>query len=318
MRTIGQKSFGFFLVLACATAVIFCLPSNYGWAWGAAIQIWALFGLWKLYVMSEPAPAEQEGETLSMRLSRSLFSRRQHEQGTLTERLSHADSMAVLVLGGAVIFSLLVAGYQGFSLSGALSGNAYALLYLIALSFCLGVIAFLAQLYAVRGDFTQVGLCLLLLVFLGALVLAFGRHGLAAEGGFPLRWWMEEGRGTWMLLHTHEGLSPFAFRVQMMGGYSAFLPWLVMMPICLSFLAALAHPQRKPVGPMTGLMIIAGLVFYDLYAVRDLYHYAVIIPGWTAVCLAWGRSGYGPQRLTIPLCTSRWRTRSAAIYLNTI
>lgn len=293
MTSIGPKSFTLYLLLVIASAVAFCLPQHYGWSWGVIIQFWALFGLAKLYRMSEPN-AQDDKQKLSWQLMTSLFRRQQQEADDMSDRLRRFDSFALLIAGSLMVLVAILSGYTGVADDAAMGRAAYATLYIVAQIFCLGVIAFLAQLYAINTKYVWIGFTLLAALAGAMMATAFWRYGLGATPNFVTGWITTPAQGTDVYLLPHENMSPFGWRLTAMGAAGAVLPWIALTPMAFSFLRAIMHPFRHKWSPLFGLALMYFLGFYDLYGTRDAWHFAIVLPGWAALALAWGRTGYGP------------------------
>lgn len=292
MSNIGRASFLAFLGLILLTAAAFCLPSGYAWSWGIVIQLWALFGFMKLYHLGDVAAYEGRQAGLSNRLMDSLKRRLSVESDELAGRLGRPDSLAVLTAGSLMVLCVLAGAYTQIVDEASIRRALYITLYLSAQIFCLGVIAFLSQLYAARRDFLVVGFFSFFALATTMCIYALGRYGLsdAAWGG------LLPPQGTDIYLQGHEGLSPAMLRVRAMGVSGAVLPWLAVLPMALPLLGQLFHPARGKSVVVFALILMAALGFYDLLGVRGHYHFLIVLPAWAALCLAWGRTGYGPLR----------------------
>lgn len=302
MISIGHTSFCFFLFLIAVTAAVFCLPYQYGWGWGLVIQFWAIFGFVRLYHLSEPVREDTPHKKLSVRLRDSLFRRTNAENDYVTGRLGRIDSFAVLIAGALLAVWIILAAYLGSGAEAALSQSLYVAVYLIAQLFCFGVIAFLAQLYAAQDRYVMAGFFACLALMVTALVYTIARYGLAGEA---------EASGLTLYLLGSEDVSPFALRRAALGWGGALLPWVALAPIMLTLIGVLFHPARRKLITGLALGLVVCLAFYDLYAARGPFHYLIVIPGWAALTLAWGRSGYGP--LWTPWMTSRHKRTSRAL-----
>lgn len=298
MSNIGRTSFLLFLGLIMLTAAAFCLPSVYAWSWGVVIQLWALFGFMKLYHLGDVVGGKTPQVRLSNRLMDSLRNRLSLESDELAGRLGRPDSLAVLTAGSLMVLCVLAGAYTQIVDEASIRRALYITLYLSAQIFCLGVIAFLSQLYAARRDFLLIGFlsCFALTVTVGIYVL--GRYGISDASWDSLL----PPKGTDIYLSGHEGLSPAMLRVRAMGVSGGVLPWLAVLPMALPLLGQLFHPARGKSVVIFALILMGVLGVYDLFGVRGHYHFLIVLPAWAALTLAWGRTGYGPLR-------TPWRTR---------
>ena len=253
------------------------------------IQLWAVFGFIKLYHVSEPGREDAPQKKLSQRLRDSLFRRTARENDVVTGRLGRPDSYLVLLGGSLMVLFVLAGAYAGMSDEASVERALYVTLYLVAQIFCLGIIAFLSQLYAANDRYVMAGFFICLAIALTALLYTFARYGL-----LPLAFSGPTALGTDLYLHHHELLSPFVLRLRSMGWGGAIMPWLVMGPIAGTLACVLLHPARRKLIAGPGLILMALLGLYDLFGARGHFHFLIILPAWTAVTLAWGRSGYGP------------------------
>lgn len=298
MSNIGHASFIAFLVLIAVTAAAFCLPSTYAWSWGVVIQLWALFGFMKLYHLGDAASYDSAQPRLSNRLMDSLKRRLSFESDELAGRLGRPDSLAVLLAGSLMVLCVLAGAYAQIADEASIRRALYITLYLAAQIFCLGVIAFLSQLYAARRDFLMIGFFACFALAATVAVYVFARYGLSAVSWEALSF----SQGTDIYLSAHDGLSPAMLRAQAMGPAGAVLPWLAVAPMALPLIGQIFHPARGKSVAVFALCLMAGLGFYDLFAVRAHYHFLIVLPAWAALTLAWGRTGYGPLR-------TPWRAR---------
>lgn len=252
------------------------------------IQVWAFFGLAKLYQISEPARAPS-GKTLSQRLRESLFRRVHSENEHVSGRMARSDSFLMLLIGAALMMSVLAAAYQGITDGIDLSRSLYTTLYLVAQIFCFGVIAFLAQLYAANSSYAFTGYLIAFSLSVAVFLYVCGRYGWTQVGLPPLN---REVGGTLLFAQTHAGLSPLALRAQALGWVGAILPWVMVGVMGATLLRTLYDSSRGHVLPVFGLVMAGLLAAYDLFAVRSLFHFLIVLPGWAALALAWGRCGY--------------------------
>lgn len=288
MSAIGRTGFTLFLILVFATAAVFCLPYHYGWSWGVAIQLWALFGFMKLYHLSEPARADAPHKKLSVRLRDSLFRRSARESDAVTGRMEQMDACVMMLSGALMVLCVLYSAYDGFSGEASVSQAMYATLYLVAQIFCFGVIAFLAQLYAASPRFVLAGFFLCMGLAVTVMAYALARYGLAVPD-----WAITAGQGTSLYLAMPDTLSPFMLRLAAMGWAGAVLPWVVMGSAAYGLVRVILNPARQKMVPVLAVLLVVALGFYDLFAVRGHFHFLIVLPAFTAVMLAWARSGYG-------------------------
>ncbi len=303
MTSIGHISFCFFLFLIVLTGTVFCLPYQYGWGWGLVIQFWAVFGFIRLYHLSEPVREDTPHKKLSMRLRDSLFRRTHAENEYVTGRLGRIDSFAVLIAGAMMGIWIASAAYLARDEADALSSVVYVGVYLIAQLFCFGVIAFLAQLYAALDRYVMAGFFACLALLATVLVYTLARYGFADEA--------ISSSGLSLYFLNTDAISPFALRRAALGWGGAVLPWLAITPITLTLIGVLFHPARRKLITGLALGLVVMLAFYDLYAVRGPFHFLIVIPGWAALTLSWGRSGYGP--LWTPWAISRHKRASRSL-----
>lgn len=275
------------------SAAVFCLPQSYGWSWGLAIQAWALFGLIKLYRLSEPRADDSPRLSLPARLRRSLSRRRRAEGDQVSGRVAGWDAMLILLAGAALMLWIVLSGWQGIDDGAALQRSLYTTLYLVAQLFCMGVIVFLAQLYAARRQFVLIGFLVCAGICLCAMIYSIGRYGWAA---FPAasESWLASAQGTDIYLLGHEGIAPLTLRLRAMGLIGAFLPWLAAGCMLWPVIGTLLCPPRRKGIALMALGLAALLGVYDVLGVRGALHFVVVLPAWAALALAWGRVGYGP------------------------
>lgn len=254
------------------------------------IQLWAVFGFTKLYPLGEAAGHDMHHPRVSVRLRASLLRRLSLESDALSGRLGRPDSIAVLLAGSLMIVCVVAGPYLGTMDDMSPYRALYITLYLSAQIFCLGVIAFLAQIFAARRSFVIVGFFGALAVTLTALIYGMGRYGLTE---WPVLF-PPTVHGTGFYFVAHDGLSGFWLRWQAMGPVGAILPWLAVLPMAGPFAAQLLHPRRHKMIALCALCLMGLLGWYDLYGVRGHGHFFITLPGWVALTLAWGRTGYGP------------------------
>lgn len=253
-----------------------------------AIQLWALLGFVKLYHLSEPARADGPHKKLSVRLRDSLFRRAGRENDSVTGRMEQPDACIMLIAGAMMVLCVLANMYAGMINDTSVSQSLYVTLYLVAQVFCLGIIAFLSQLYASNARFVLVGF--FICISLAAIMMAYSlaRYGVA----FP-DWTTSAGQGTTLYLALPEKLSPFMLRLRAMGWAGAVLPWIVIGSASYRLLRVLLNPARQRMIPALAVIFAGILACYDLFAARGHFHFMIILPAWSALMLAWGRSGYG-------------------------
>lgn len=296
MSNIGRASFTVFLGLIVLTAAAFCLPSAYAWSWGIVIQFWALFGFLKLYHLGDMAAYAAPRARLSHRLMDSLRRRLSLESDELAGRLGRPDSLAVLLAGSIMVLCVLAGAYTQIIDEASIRRALYITLYLAAQIFCLGVIAFLSQLYAARRDFMLIGFFTCFALTVTAALYALGRYGLTEASWQALL----PPQGTDIYLQIHDGLSPAMLRLKAMGVMGAVLPWLAVWPMILPLAGQIFHPARGRTVAIFALVLMIILGGYDVLGVRGHYHFLIVLPGWAALTLAWGRTGYGPLRTPWP------------------
>lgn len=303
MSALGPVSFGFFLVLIIFTAAVFSLPQSYGWSWGLAVQLWAVFGLVQLYRLSDPRGGEEVGSSLPARLAGSLFRARQVEGAQAGHRLGRFDALMFIASGAAFIMWIGAVSIMHGASGGDMALTAYAFLYLAAQVFCLGVIAFLAQLFAVRPRYVVMGAALCACIACSALLYTLIRYGFV--------WPVDSGphpRGAMVYLSPSFYQSAFGLRLQAFGWIGAALPWMALAPMGLTLIRMARDPLRRTLIALMGLGVVGVLGFYDLFALRAGGHYFMVWPGFAALCLCWGRAGYGtgPGALADAARTSRY------------